>query len=318
MNILVTGGAGFIGSIITRKMLEEGHQVTVVDDLRTGNKDAIPDGAKLFVGDFANTDIFRHAIKDKIDVVIHTAASMSPTISLREPMEYFTNNLKKSIELLNWAVNSGVHKFIFSSSACTYGIPAKSPVAEEDAYYGVTPYGDTKLNFECIMEWYNRAYNISCVAFRYFNVAGAVGDIGPDKPFNSGVIPIMLKSILTGKLVQLFGTDYNTPDGTCVRDYIHVGDIADAYPLVLGNVQGSFNLGSGKGHSLKELAAVIREVTGKDVLVEYAGRRLGDPDSLIADVAKSTTVLAWKPEKSGIENIIRDTWEWMSHREEVK
>lgn len=313
MRVLVTGGAGFIGGVATARLIKEGYDVTVIDNLETGRGSVVHPKAKLLIGNYADPNLFRAAFNGGVEAVVHLAASMAPSVSIRRPKEYFRNNLIGSIQLLNTMLEYDVRRIVFASSACVYGKPSRNPVKESDTQEHVTPYGDTKRMFEHILEWYRSAYGISPVCFRFFNVAGAAGGLGPDKPYNSGVVPIMLKNIRTpDSSFSIFGTDYPTLDGTCVRDYVHVSDIADALLIALrGDCTGVYNLGSGVGYSVAQLADRAADITGWHVPVAYMERRDGDPAELVADITKAKEELGWTPRMSDIDTIIKDTWHWI-------
>lgn len=315
MNVLVTGGAGYVGSNISAKLIEEGHNVVIVDNLRSGHTKALCPEAKFYLKDSGKPSIEKILKSHKINLVVHAAASMSPSLSLEQPQKYFRNNIIGSLRLLNAMVDCEVNNIIFSSSGCVYGSPEIVPVVEDCLKNPNTPYGDTKLMFERILEYYRMAYGLNYVAFRYLNVAGACGDLGSDKSENNGLVYNVLDAAL-GKTeyISVFGSDYPTDDGTCVRDYVHIKDIVRAYVIVMQNMDklsGVYNLGSGQGSSVMDIVECARKITGKPIAVSMKPRRQGDPPVLVSDISKSKKILKWKPKYSNLDTIIGDTWDWM-------
>ena len=315
MHVLVTGGAGYVGSILSAELIKKGHNVTIIDDMRSGHSNAVPEEAGCYVADFAGTNL-EHILQDRqIDTVIHVAASMSPSISLGYPAEYFQNNIVKSINMLNIMLLCNIKNIIFSSSACVYGTPNVLPVTEDCLKVPTTPYGATKLMFEQILEWYRHAYGINYIAFRYQNVAGTCDHLGSAKPENNGLRYNIL-DVASGKnlYVPISGNTYPTPDGTCIRDYVHIKDIARAYIMALEHMEtasGVYNLGSGKGSSVSEVVEYANQVTCKTIQVHIEPQRPGDPPVLIADITKAKKILGWAPQYSDLETIIGDTWNWI-------
>ena len=317
--ILVAGGAGYIGSHMVALLVEKGYDVVVVDNLCTGHWQAVK-GAKLRVGDLRDGNFLDQVFSEfPIDGVINFAAYSLVGESVTNPLKYYGNNVAGSQSMLTAMKNHGVKKIVFSSTAATYGEPEKQPIEETDRTEPTNPYGATKLAIEGMLKWCDKAYGIKYAALRYFNAAGANTEVGIGEDHNpeSHLIPIVLQAAL-GKRdhVGIFGDDYPTPDGTCVRDYIHVRDLASAHLLALeyldkGGESGSFNLGNGTGYSVKEIIDTARKVTGKAIPATVEPRRAGDPSVLIASNKKAQEVLGWKPER-GLEQIIADAWTWHS------
>ena len=315
--ILVAGGAGYIGSHMVALLVERGYDVVVVDNLCTGHKEAVK-GARLCVGDVRDRVFLDKVFTDhKIDGVINFAAFSLVGESCRDPLKYYGNNVAGSQSMLETMVKHGVDKIVFSSTAATYGEPEKQPIEETDRTEPTNPYGASKLAIEGMLKWCHAAYGINYAALRYFNAAGSNTDagIGEDHNPESHLIPIVLQAAL-GKRdhVGIFGDDYPTPDGTCIRDYIHVRDLAEAHLLALehldrGGESGPFNLGNGAGYSVKEIIETARKVTGCPIPAVVEPRRAGDPSVLIASNQKAARVLGWKPVRS-LEQIVSDAWTW--------
>lgn len=322
MSVLVLGGAGYIGSHTVDRLVDQGQDVVVVDSLVTGHRAAVNDKAKFYQGDLADQDFMRKVFTEnpEIDAVIHFAAYSLVAESMKKPLKYFDNNTAGMIKLLEVMNEFDIKNIVFSSTAATYGIPEKMPIMESDPQDPINPYGESKLMMEKIMRWADEAYGTKFVALRYFNVAGAKpdGSIGEDHGPETHLIPIVLQ-VAQGKRdkLQIFGDDYNTPDGTNVRDYVHPFDLADAHILAVdylrkGNESNAFNLGSSTGFSNLEIVEAARKVTGKEIPAEIAPRRGGDPDSLIASSDKPREILGWKPQFDNIERIIETAWAWHS------
>ena len=313
--ILVTGGAGYVGSVIVKRLSEDGHRVTVVDNLITGNKEALPDSVRLEKISFVRPPINIFIILQvyRPDIVIHLAARMSPTESVSKPSEYFRDNVAGTIELLDVMLKSGIKKMIFASTAAIYNNGTN--LLETDAVDPLTPYGESKLMIERILDWYRRAYGMKYIAFRFFPVSGGYDGLGPAKSYNKGLIPYVLEVPLgQSKVVPIYGNNYPTPDGTGIRDYVHVKDIAAAHLIAvkaIDDVSGVYNLGSGRGYSVSEVIKKASKVVGRNIPWEYQERRPGDPHVLISSIDKAREELGWAPVNSDIENIIKDTWEWM-------
>lgn len=320
MSVLVLGGAGYIGSHTVDRLVEAGKDVVVVDSLVTGHLAAVRKEAKFYQGDLADKDFMRKVFTENpdIDAVIHFAAFSLVAESMKDPLKYFDNNTAGMVKLLEVMNEFDIKYIVFSSTAATYGIPEKMPIYEDDPQLPINPYGESKLMMEKIMRWADEAYGIKFVALRYFNVAGAKpdGSIGEDHHPETHLLPIVLQVAMGEReKLQIFGDDYNTPDGTNVRDYVHPFDLANAHILAVdylrnGNESSAFNLGSSTGFSNLEIVKAAREVTGKEIPAEIAARRGGDPDTLIAASEKARKVLGWKPEFDDIHKIIETAWKW--------
>ena len=313
--ILVTGGAGYIGSH-TRYFLEKnGHSVVVVDDLSRGFKQAVPDGALREV-DTRNTAKLTSLLQqERIEAVIHFAAYISVGESTQRPELYFSNNVCGSLSLFEAMLEAQVKCLVFSSTAAAYGIPAKVPIPEDEPYAPINPYGESKVMVEKILEWLDRYREFRSIRLRYFNACGAEPESGLGERHDpeTHLIPLMLRAIQTGNPVTLFGDDYPTPDGTCIRDYIHVSDLAKAHivaieHLLRGGKSDVFNVGTGAGQSVKQVLAAVEKVTGKKVPHTIGPRREGDPPSLVADSRKLQNALGWRPERADLERIVADAW----------
>ncbi|EMB87277.1 UDP-glucose 4-epimerase GalE [Streptococcus mutans] len=323
MAILVLGGAGYIGSHMVDRLIEKGEEeVVVVDSLVTGHRAAVHPAAKFYQGDLADREFMSMVFRENLDVdaVIHFAAYSLVAESMKKPLKYFDNNTAGMIKLLEVMSEFGVKYIVFSSTAATYGIPDEIPIKETTPQRPINPYGESKLMMETIMKWSDRAYGIKFVPLRYFNVAGAKpdGSIGEDHSPETHLLPIILQ-VAQGvrEKIMIFGDDYNTPDGTNVRDYVHPFDLADAHLLALnylrqGNPSTAFNLGSSTGFSNLQILEAARKVTGQKIPAEKAARRSGDPDTLIASSEKAREVLGWKPQFDDIEKIIASAWAWHS------
>ena len=316
--ILVAGGAGYIGSHMVALLVEKGFQVVVVDNLATGHWQAVKGGARLRVGDVKDAAFLDRVFSEfPIDGVINFAAFSLVGESVTNPLKYYDNNVGGAVSMLTAMKNHGVDKIVFSSTAATYGEPEKQPIEESDKTDPTNPYGASKLAIEGLLKWSDKAYGIHYAALRYFNAAGANTDvsIGEDHRPETHLIPIVLQCAL-GKRdhVGIYGDDYPTADGTCIRDYIHVRDLVEAHLLALeyldkGGQSGAFNLGSGDGFSVKEIIETARKVTGKPIPAVVEPRRAGDPSVLIASNTKAKEVLGWVPQR-GLEAIISDAWTW--------
>ncbi|HSW98163.1 MAG TPA: UDP-glucose 4-epimerase GalE [Candidatus Saccharimonadales bacterium] len=318
MKILLTGGAGYIGSFMVKRLLDEGHQVIVADSLVRGHRAFVDKRAPLEVGDLSDeqflTSLFGHHY---FDAVIHFAGFISMGESMENPGMYFLDNTMVSVKLLDKMQEKGVKKFIFSSTAGVYGNPTKIPITEDHSKKPTNPYGESKLMVEQILRWYGDIHGINSVCLRYFNAAGAAldGSMGEDHEPESHLIPSIIRSILNKSDFTLYGDDYKTKDGTCVRDYIHVLDLVEAHILALGKIdkdQGSFiyNVGTGNGYSNKEVIDTVERVTGQKLTVKIVSRRPGDADTLIADSTKIKNELGFAPAHSDIETIVQTAWKW--------
>lgn len=313
--ILVTGGAGYIGSIVSRRLLEKGYHVLIYDNLSRGHKQSLPSQAQFIEGDIADERKINTLLQDySIDGVIHFAAYAYVGESVENPALYFENNLRKSMSFLECLKNNHVKKIVFSSSCATYGTVDDVPIHEWVGQAPINPYGLTKYLFEKALQAYDDAFGVKYVALRYFNAAGAAYGVGEDHKPETHLIPLVLQAAL-GKMksVSIYGTDYETEDGTCVRDYVHVLDLADAHILALESLEKGksavYNLGSEKGYSVREIITVCKEVTGKDFAVQESARREGDPPTLVASSIKIKNELGWKAQYD-IKDIIRSAWKW--------
>jgi UDP-glucose 4-epimerase len=317
MRVFVTGGAGYIGSVVTEQLIGDGHEVVVFDNLSKGHRQAVVDGAKFVEGDLLDADQLRQTLNEnRIEAVIHMAASSLVGESVEAPAKYYHNNVVAGLVLLDAMRDSGVSKIVFSSTAATYGEPESQPIFESAPTAPTNTYGETKLAFERAMHWYERAYGLRYASLRYFNAAGATEKCGEDHDPETHIIPITLQAA-TGKRshVEIYGEDYPTPDGTCIRDYIHVIDLARAHILaldVLSERSGIYNLGcGGDGYSVRDVIDTARRVTGKDIPVRMGQRRPGDPAVLIASSDKIKKELGWQPQYQDLGMIIESAWRWM-------
>lgn len=327
MKILVTGGAGYIGSHTVAELLKQGHEVIVFDNLVSGHKEAVK--CPLVIGDLLHKEEIAGAFeKESFEAVVHFAAFAAAGESMENPAKYFENNIQGGVNLLEAMRKHGVNKIVFSSSSSVYGFPKKLPVKEEEAKRPVSVYGETKLMFESILYWYDQLFGIKNVCLRYFNAAGASLDasLGEAKEPPTNIVPILMKVALARldsrnarqgqtEKFTIFGDDYSTPDGTCIRDYTHVLDLASAHVKALeylekGNKSDCFNIGAGKGYSNKEVVNMVKKVTRVDFKVELGPRRSGDPDAVYADNGKAKKVLGWEPKYSDLETIIKTAWNW--------
>ncbi|PYZ97530.1 UDP-glucose 4-epimerase GalE [Alteribacter lacisalsi] len=323
MAVLVCGGAGYIGSHAALALLEKNEEVVVVDNLQTGHKDAVSEGAKLYSGDLRD-EAFLNTVFEENDIesVIHFAADSLVGVSMEEPLQYYSNNVYGAMCLLSAMKEHGVSRIVFSSTAAAYGEPVSVPIQETDPTVPGNPYGETKLAIEKMLKWCGEAYGIRSISLRYFNVAGAdmSGRIGEDHTPETHLIPIVLQVALGQRdKIMIFGDDYHTPDGTCIRDYIHVSDLIDAHLLALGRLRdghGSsvYNLGNGNGFSVKEVIETARKVTGREIPAELAPRRAGDPARLVASSDKARSELGWEPAYPELEKIIDSAWNWHRQR----
>ncbi|MFD1452209.1 UDP-glucose 4-epimerase GalE [Oceanobacillus sojae] len=321
MSILVLGGAGYIGSHAVYQLIDQGQQVVVVDNLETGHPEAIHPKAIFYQGDIRNISFLREVFtKESIDAVLHFAANSLVGESMANPLKYFDNNVYGTQILLKVMIEHNVKKIVFSSSAATYGEAASMPITEEMDCLPANTYGETKLIMEKLMKWTAQAHDLNYISLRYFNVAGAreTAEIGEDHTPETHLIPIILQAALGQREhISIFGDDYETADGTCIRDYIHVEDLIEAHLLALEYLDNHeksdiFNLGSSQGFSVKEVIAAARSVTGIDITEKMSGRRAGDPAMLIASSEKAKSILEWNPSRTSIEKMIRDAWNWHS------
>lgn len=323
MSILVLGGAGYIGSHAVNQLVSKGYDVVVIDNLLTGHKQAIHPEARFYEGDVRDKAFVQSVFKkEAIEGVIHFAASSLVGESVEKPLDYFNNNVYGMQILLEVMEEFKVKNIVFSSTAATYGEPEETPIRETTPTNPKNPYGESKLMMEKMMKWCDNAYGMRYVALRYFNVAGAKADssIGEDHNPETHLVPIILQVALGQReALAIFGDDYDTPDGTCIRDYVHVEDLIAAHILALeylkaGNESNVFNLGSNNGYSVKEMLEAAREVTGKEIPANIAPRRAGDPGTLVAASEKAKSVLGWDPQYTSVKDIIKTAWDWhVSH-----
>lgn len=318
MNILVTGGAGYIGSHVLKILLKAEHNVVTIDNLQKGHKEAVT-GGEFIKGDLADRDLLNKIISENdIEAVIHLAADSLVGESMEDPGKYYQNNVANGLNLLEAVVNNNVQYIVFSSTAAVYGEPKKIPIRENHPTNPTNTYGESKLFFEKILKRYNDIYNLKYISLRYFNAAGADLDteIGEAHNPETHLIPLVLQAALGIRdKIYIFGDDYSTRDGSCIRDYIHVNDLADAHllaveALLAGNESSIYNLGNGEGYSVKEVIDTVKEVTGRDFKVEVSKRRDGDPAVLIASSEKIIDELNWQPKYPELEKIISTAWNW--------
>ncbi|HWO67347.1 MAG TPA: UDP-glucose 4-epimerase GalE [Umezawaea sp.] len=320
MKLLVTGGAGYVGSVNAARLIESGHEVVVLDDLSTGHADAVPEGARFVQGDI--NDVIDEVLAEGFDGVLHFAAKSLVGESMVDPAKYWQGNVVTSLRLLDAMREHGTPRLVFSSTAATYGEPEEVPISETAPTRPTNTYGASKLTIDHAITSYAAAHGLAAVSLRYFNVAGAHGSIGERHAVETHLIPLVLQVALGQReQIQIFGEDWPTEDGTCVRDYIHVTDLADAHLLALENaVAGEhriYNLGNGTGFSVKQVIDTCREVTGHAIPAAIAPRRAGDPAVLVASSERARTELGWKPERADLTGIVRDAWEFTRSRQEA-
>ena len=312
MKLLVTGGAGYVGSVCAAVLLEAGHEVTIIDNFTTGNREAVPANARLVEGDVA--DVADEVLSEGgFDGVVHFAARSLVGESVEIPADYWEHNVVTSLKLLNAMRAHGVNNLVFSSTAATYGEPQQVPITEDMPTQPTNPYGASKLSIDYIITSFAKAYGLGATSLRYFNVAGAYGLIGENREVETHLIPLVLQVALGHRdKIFMFGDDYPTTDGTAVRDYIHIRDLAEAHLLALqSNEPGThriYNLGSGDGYSVKQVIEMCREVTGHEIPAEVAPRRAGDPATLVASSEKIKAELGWNPTRTDLRTIVTDAW----------
>lgn len=313
MKVLVTGGAGYIGSVTTELLLNGGNEVVVFDNLERGHRKAVDKRATFRLGDLREKErIFKVMADVKPDAVMHFAAYALVPESMEKPEIYFRNNVAGGVNLVEAMHRADVGKIVFSSTCATYGQPEKVPITEDVPQRPTNPYGESKLMFEQTLKWYNQLHGMTTVFLRYFNACGATEKFGEDHDPETHIIPIIMQVALgQRKQVKIYGDDYKTPDGTCLRDYIHIVDLAQAHILALkGKHSGPFNLGTGTGYSVKEVIETARQVTGHAIPAEVAPRRAGDPPLLVAGAEKAHKVLKWKPRYGDLKSIMESAWNW--------
>lgn len=315
--ILVTGGAGYIGSHTRYALEKRGHTPVVVDNLSRGCRAAVPEGILRVIDTRDKSSLVKLMREERIEAVIHFAAYIAVGESTARPELYFDNNVGGSIALFDAMLEAGVHRVVFSSTAAAYGVPRRVPISEDEPLAPINPYGESKIMVEKILEWLDRYREFRGISLRYFNACGAepAAGLGERHDPETHLIPLILRAVQSGQPVTIFGNDYDTPDGTCIRDYIHVSDLAEAHihaveSLLTGGPSNVFNVGTGEGHSVKEVVAAVERVTGKKVPVTMGQRREGDPPRLVADPAKLKQTLGWKPERLSLDRIVSDAWQF--------
>lgn len=316
MKLLVTGGAGYIGSVVVERAQDRGHDIVVIDNLQEGHRAAVPPACQLVVGDYGDAALLDSVLSgQRFDAVVHLAAETTVALSISDPAIYFQNNTVNGLTLLEAMRRHGVMRMVFSSTAATYGEPETTLITEEHPQRPINAYGESKLMFERCLRWYHRAYGMRAASFRYFNAAGATVDHGEAHRHESHLIPLVMEAA-TGvrDAVEVYGSDYATRDGTCVRDFVHVSDIADAHLLALEALDSLgldwFNIGTGSGHTVDEVIRTVEEVTGRRVPTRRSDRRPGDPAVLVASADRISRVLAWTPRFPTLRGIIETAWTW--------
>jgi UDP-glucose 4-epimerase len=325
MKILVTGGAGYIGGTVTRLLLSQGHAVTVFDNLCHSKRLAVDERAEFVLGDIADRALLEKTLnRGRFDGVMHFAALIEAGESMKQPEIYFRNNTAASLTLLEAMLATGHDRLVFSSTAACYGEPESTPIFEDAKLEPTNPYGESKLLVEQMLQWMNLSHGLKYASLRYFNVAGAIEDYGEAHEPESHLIPLILDVALGRRAsIKVFGRDYPTKDGTCVRDYIHVSDLAEAHLLALGALSATrsrliYNIGNGQGFSVLEVIDSVRRVTGKPIVVEECPRRPGDPAVLVASSEKIKSELGWKPKFAELDPIVASAWEWHQERYAVE
>lgn len=318
--ILVTGAAGFIGSVVTEKLLQDGYKVIGIDNFQESSPSSVNTEIIFYEGNYGDKDLLNEIFgKHKIDCVFHFAAETTIQFSMINPSVYFKNNVVNGLNLLDSMLNIGLKKIIFSSTAAVYGEPDYVPIDEDHQKSPVNSYGSSKLMFENILDWYNYAYGLKFNLFRYFNACGATGKSGENRINESHLLPLIFKSVFDDKFIlKVYGNDYDTQDGTCVRDYVHVKDIAQAHILGINNMEiisnGKYNLGSAVGYTNLEVINMVEKVTNKKVKWEFDKRRIGDPARLVASNERARSELGWKIVDSELEQIIKDAYGWFEKK----
>jgi UDP-glucose 4-epimerase len=320
MKVLITGGAGYIGGTVTRLLLSKGHEVTIYDNLCHSKLSAVAEGAEFVQGDLADGELLQKTLTNgRFDGVMHFAALIEAGESMQRPEIYFRNNTASTLTLLESMLATGHDRLVFSSTAACYGEPEKTPILEDAKLQPTNAYGESKLLVEHMLRWMNSQHGFRYASLRYFNVAGAVEGYGEAHEPESHLIPLILDVALgRRKSIKIFGQDYPTKDGTCIRDYIHVRDLAEAHLLALGALEGKsrliYNIGNGQGFTVREVIESVKRVTGRDVPVEECARREGDPAVLVASSEKIKAELGWKPQFADLDSIISSAWEWHQKR----
>ncbi|MCL4382519.1 MAG: UDP-glucose 4-epimerase GalE [Patescibacteria group bacterium] len=320
MKILVTGGAGYIGSQMVRQLFEKNHKVVVLDNLKEGHRKTLPSTIPLITGDVNDQNcLFKLFSENRFDAVMHFAGVISMKESMQNPYKYFYTNTYGALNLIEAMVKSGVLRLIFSSSAGVYGNPTRIPISENDPQEPTNPYGESKLMVEKILAWYDQLFNLRSVSLRYFNAAGASldGQFGEDHQEETHLIPLAVKAALENREFTIYGNDYETKDGTCIRDYIHVIDLCEAHLLALDSLMKNssshiYNVGPGIGFSNIEVVNIVKKVSGVDFPLKFGSRRPGDAKELIADAAKIKKELGWEPKYSDLQTIVETAWKWHS------
>ncbi len=318
--VLITGGAGYVGSVSAATFIEAGHEVVVLDDLTTGHRAAVPAGATFHQGTYVYGEAVARLLEaERIEAILHCAARSLVGESIREPARYFGQNVAGGVALLDAARAVGVDRLVFSSTAAVYGIPDATPIPEEAPLRPINPYGESKRAFESALAWYGRAYGLRSVSLRYFNVAGATEALGELHEPETHLIPNILRAADGVAEATIFGNDYPTPDGTCIRDYIHVSDLAEAHLLALAATALDdprtaeplvCNLGNGGGFSVREVLAAAERATGRAIRYAVGGRRAGDPPVLVARSTRAAEILGWRPARPSLDEMVRSAWAW--------
>jgi UDP-glucose 4-epimerase len=318
--ILVTGGAGYVGSVSAEAFLAAGHEVVVLDDLSTGHRAAVPTDARLHVATYADRDGLARLLEtERIEAILHCAARSQVGESIADPARYYRDNVAGGVALLEAARMVGVGRLVFSSTAAVYGVPDHTPIPEDAPLRPINPYGESKRTFESALVWYGRAYGLRSVSLRYFNVAGATASLGEDHGPETHLIPTVLKAAERGTNLTIFGDDYPTPDGTCIRDYIDVADLADAHLRALeATATGdprtdsalALNLGNGGGFSIREVLAAAEAVVGRPIPYAVGQRREGDPPVLVASAERAAEILGWRPARPSLVSMVSSAWLW--------
>jgi UDP-glucose 4-epimerase len=313
MKVFVTGGAGYVGSVCVEELLNADHQVTVIDNLSEGHRAAVDKRSGFVEGDLADRSLLFNTLRSlRPDAVMHFASNTLVSVSMTQPGKYLGDNVANAVNLLDACIDAGVRRFVFSSTCSIFGLPKIIPITEDLPKDPINPYGESKWTVERVLAWYDRLYKLRHVCLRYFNAAGASQQFGEHHPEETHLIPNVLKVALGQRPnVEIYGTDYPTPDGTCIRDYVHILDLAQAHLLALESGQSDvFNLGSGTGYSVREVIEVARKITGHPIPAVEKAPRPGDPPRLVADSSKIHRVLGWKPRFDSLQTIVESAWRW--------